>query len=226
MNPAIILAIALSVAHYFSDVFSKFFKTFHKETISFSAGFFIAYIFLELFPKISPGIVYIDIFLLMLIGFSLFHIAEKYVYQHNKDKYKLLKDLKELHIIGFFIDHFIVGFLLILTLKLPGLESILVIIPLALHTISSSLSLESIDKESKTSFNKIILSASTTIGAIAALFISVFTTLYYSLFALSIGALLYIVIRDILPQKDGGSQAYFIIGVLLNILLVILARSI
>ena len=223
MNPAIILALVLSTAHYFSDIFKKFFKKFHPQTVSFSAGFFISFMFLELFPQIIEGSAHINVFLLILLGFSLFHLMEKYVYQHVIDKHRHLKKLKELHMVGFFIDHFIIGFILILTIKLPGLASILIFIPLALHTISSSMSLESIHRISKTKFNKILLSASTTIGALVALFIVPFGVLYYGLFALFLGALMYVVIRDILPRKAGGQPLFFIIGVFLNLILLNLA---
>ncbi|MEA3378819.1 MAG: hypothetical protein U9Q69_04220 [Nanoarchaeota archaeon] len=223
MNPAILLALILSFAHYFSELFIDFLDRFHNKLLSFSAGFFIAFIFLELFPDLIKGYEHINIFLLVLLGFTIFHLLEKYVYQHIKDKKKQLKNLKELYMAGFFIDHFIIGFVLILTLKIPGFTSLIVFIPFALHTISSSITLESLHVASKSKINKIILSSSTFIGALVALFISPFSSLYYGLFALFLGALFYVAVRDVLPKKGTGSPLYFALGVFVDFTLLFFA---
>ena len=47
-------------------------------------------------------------FIFLLVGFSVFHLVEKLVYQHAEAA-RLAWELKEVHSIDFFIYHFIVG---------------------------------------------------------------------------------------------------------------------
>lgn len=215
-----LLALSLSVVHFFSDVFSKIFEKFHVHIRKFSAGFFISLIFLELFPKAFEGIKFLNIFFAIFIGFVAFHLAEKYVYQHVKEKHKMIKDLKILHETGFFIEHFAIGFFLVLVFRIEGLYPMLVFIPLMLHTISSSLSMEAIHLKSKTPLNKVILSLSTLIGASLAYFVVPFGFWYYGLFSLLLGALFYTGVRDMLPlMEEKTGPLYFLMGAVLNILL-------
>ncbi|MFH1587004.1 MAG: hypothetical protein ABID38_04060, partial [Candidatus Diapherotrites archaeon] len=43
---------------------------------------------------------------------------------------------------------------------------------------------------------------------------------HYAFYSFAIGALLYIVVRDMLPQKGEGKLAFFIIGLLISAVLI------
>tara|TARA_Y100000310_G_scaffold343159_1_gene449551 strand:- start:62878 stop:63558 length:681 start_codon:yes stop_codon:yes gene_type:complete len=215
------LALILTIVHLFSKTISEAIKKFHIEITSFSAGILITIIILSLLPEAIKGAEFINVFLLMLIGFTIFHIAEKYLYQHIKNKKELMKDLAELHIAGFYIDHFVIGLIIFLVFSLQGKLGFLIFLPFLLHTVSSSFSLEHCDKYSKKSFNKIILASSTVTGAIVANLVVINTTLFFGILAFSIGAMLYIVIRDMLPKGRVGSILYYIIGVMLTLVILL-----
>ena len=155
------------------------------------------------------------VFLVLTLGFVLFHLSEKYLYQHIKDKKVLLKDLAELHNAGFFIDHLMVGFVLFLTFELASFTNYIIFIPFLLHTISSSMSLEHIHMKIKTKFNKFLLSSSTLLGALLAFFIKLEAFWYYTIFAFFLGSLLYISMRDMLPKGKKGNPLMFLIGFLI-----------
>lgn len=216
---AIVIAFLLTVIHFFSKKISKIIESHHINITSFSAGMFITLIFLEFLPRMTLGLEYgAPVFLVLTFGFILFHLSEKYLYQHIKDKKILLKDLAELHNIGFFINHLMVGFVLVLVFELTkSYTNYLIIVPFLLHTISSSMSLEHIRRRIRTKFNKILLSTSTFLGALFAYLIELDFFWHYTLFAFFLGSLFYISIRDMLPHGKKGNPLMFLIGSLLTI---------
>lgn len=223
---AFLLALILAMVHSFSEEYRPHVEKFHIHTISFSAGLFLGIIFLSLLPEIFVGTKAIgqSTYLLMLAGFVLFHLGEKYIYQHVKNKNTQLKDLASIHAVGFFINHFVVGITLFLAFSYKNiLAGFLIFIPLLLHTFSSSISLNHIDKHfSRKSAFGVILPFSPMIGVIVAFFLNMNSVLYYSLLSFVIGAMLYIVIRDLIPREEKGKPLHFLIGVLLSMLAITL----
>ncbi len=218
---AIVLAFFLSSLHFFSKKISKNIEKHHIKITSFSAGVLITLIFIDFLPKLSIGLTLdAPVFLFLTLGFIIFHISEKYIYQHIKDKKHMIKDLAILHNLGFFINHVMIGFALFLTMELKDHANYIIIIPFILHTIASSISLQHLHKKIKTKFNKILLNFSTLIGALIAFFLKLDSFWFYSLFSFSLGALLYVSMRDMLPKGKQGSLPMFLIGCLLTIVLI------
>jgi zinc transporter ZupT len=220
----IFLALILSILHYYSSIVSRKIERYHYWILSLSSGILLAIIFLELFPE-AFKLLEEKLFLFVFLGFTSFHLLEKFLYQHIKDKKLLLKELAELHVLGFFIDHFILGFLLVLAFKLNTLFSSFIFIPIALHTISSSLALEHIHEATSKSI-KIILSASTFIGAILASALNPSSKIFSYSFSFIIGIILYIAIRDMLPKGKKGNQLAFIIGIIITLLALTITKQI
>ncbi len=214
----VLLALVLSILHFFSRSISKLIEKLHIHITSFSAGMFLTLIFLDFLPRAAAGVEHnAPVFLALTVGFVLYHLSEKYLYQHVKNKEMLLEELSELHNVGFFIDHFMVGFVLVLTFKLESYANYLIFVPFVLHTVSSSMSLEHIRARIKTGVNKFFLNASTLLGALFANFSQLDTFWYYTMFAFFLGALLYISVRDMLPGGKKGNTLMFLIGFLLTI---------
>ncbi len=211
----ILLALSLSVLNYFSHKLSilDFFQKNRFKILSFGAGSLIALIFLILLPEIIREGETKYVFLLLLLGFTFFHVLEKFLYQHSKIKKNFYHELKYLHQIGFFVDHFMIGFVLISALNLDSDFRFLILIPLFIQTIASSFSLEYIDKKEKTKFNKFVLSSAPLLGALTSLNLNVNSVVETYLFSFIIGTLLYIVSRDIIPKKNQGNPLLFLLGV-------------
>ena len=208
----IFFAAILSIVHFFSHRISTRIEKYHFQILSFSGGTLIALIFLIFLPEIISisGASYV--YLLLLAGFSIFHLVEKYLYQHVTNKNRLLKELKELHAAGFFIDHLIKGFILVMTIELISSVGYLILIPVLLHTLSSSISLAHIDQKLKKRSTKIVLAIAPLLGAMIALLLATSETINVSIIALSLGMMLYIVSRDILPKEKKGYPSLYIIG--------------
>jgi zinc transporter ZupT len=226
----IALALLLTLLHYFSEHGAFHVEKYYTEIVSLSAGMFLTYIILEIFPELpaAAGIIGENAYLALLAGFVAFHLSEKYVYQHVKHKKELLKDLAHLHVAGFVIDHFVVGFALVLLFDVPGKLGILgwlVFIPFVLHIASSSLSLEHICRHFKASkLEKLALSLSTLVGAVVATAINLQRAQFFLALSFVIGMLVYVVVRDVLPQEREGKPYWFLVGVLAAIILIELAK--
>ncbi|MFH1391271.1 MAG: hypothetical protein ABIH20_03095 [Candidatus Diapherotrites archaeon] len=224
----ITLAAILSLLHYFSERFSNKIEKFHDELISFSAGLFITQIFVFLMPEFFKGQNFIgdNIFILLILGFVLFHVSEKFIYQHITDKDKLMKDLAEVHAIGFFIDHFVVGIAIVFAFQSTNmLLGIVIYFALLLHTLASSVSLTHIDNYFKQSQTvNILLSIAPLLGVIFAGLLHPDKTLYYIVFSLVLGALLYVSIRDMLPYKKEGKLSFFVTGFFISLIVAQLVK--
>ncbi|HLC37037.1 MAG TPA: hypothetical protein VJK05_05530 [archaeon] len=206
--------------HLFADFVSVYVKRFHNEIISFSAGLFIALIFLEFIPQINAGALKAGkfIYFLFLAGFIFFHLTEKYVYQHAKDRRILKKEISLLHVIGFVLDQFIVGFAFY-AFVVHFAFSVFIFVPLAIHTVASSLGFIEISKGFKRNkLLELVLSASPLAGAFVAANFSRSDFLIFSSFSLVLGALLYVVIRDLTPQGKAGKISFFLLGVSIIVL--------
>ncbi len=220
----LILGIFLSIVHYYSGRLAQFFGASKLKLVSFSAGVSIAYFFLMLMPEIYGGFLYINklIFVFILVGFVLFHLTEKIIYQHEK-KEQLMRDLKEAHSLVFFFYHFIVGLVLIRILADSFIEGMLFFIPILFHMTVTNLSLNEIHRKiTEYRLMRFLLCLSSLIGIVFALFADISNILYYTLFSFIGGAMLYIVVREEIPKEKKGSPPYFILGAFIYSLLIVL----
>ena len=218
------LGVFLSLVHYYSDKLSQFFSTNKLKLVSFSAGVSIAYFFLMLLPEIYGGFTYLNklIFFFILIGFILFHLTEKFIYQHER-KEQLMHDLKEAHSLVFFFYHFIVGLVLIRILANGFIEGMLFFIPILFHMTITNVSLSEIHKKmTESKLIRFLLCISSLIGILFALFASISNVLYYTLFSFIGGAMLYIVVREEIPKEKKDHPKYFILGAFIYSLLIVL----
>ena len=216
---AIILAIILGVVQYLGEKISKACGRYYKNAISFSAGVAITYLFLDLFPFFSFEVNDTNrfLFIFLLIGFVIFHLVEKYLYQHTKEGL-IEKRLGIENQIVSFLYHFIIG-IIILDFSILGLkEVILFFIPIAIYTAISSLPI------SKTSSNKIklIASLSTLLGVLFAgiIYSSISIEIKISLLGIIIGGLFFSVIRHSIPIGKDGKPTYFISGVVIYTIII------
>ena len=222
-------AVIFSIINWFSEAYSSRLEKYHLLLLSFSSGLFITYIFVYLFSEITKHTTQFGawVFVAMLLGFVLFHLGEKYLYQHVKDEKSLKKDLSQLHIFGFFIDHFVVGVVLFITLSVPDIAlGFLIIIPLLLHVVSSSLALTHIDEHIKPGrVISLLLATSPIFGVLFAYLLNLAPQYYFMLLSLVVGALLYIVVRDMMPRESLGRPHFFTLGVIISLAIILVAKS-
>jgi len=213
----------LSIIFFFSDFILIRIKKYKKEVTSYSTGLFISYIFLSMFPELFNGINHIDITILYiaLSGFIIFHVIEKQILYKTKDKIHKLKQLYLIDQIAFSIEHFTIGFALIFFFKVSNpVFAILIFFPLMFHIISSSLILEHLHKKiHETPIKKVLHSSIILIGAIVSIFFQVSIVSYYAIFSFVTGILLYIIIKNALPQDRTTKPIFFLSGIMSYIFL-------
>ncbi len=222
----LVYAMILSSLHLFYDKLPNFIINSHVKILSYGGGSLLGIIFLVFMPET----VYLNpttrVYPLMLLGYVIFFLSEKYLYQHVKNPRILEEELYYLHSIGFFIDHFIKGFILITVIELDPILGLLTAIPFFIHTLSASIALKEIHKICEREIDKTILSSSTTIGALSGMFFPMNPSLRKTILAFVLGMMLFMVSRDILPRKKEGKPKYFILGVTTILLIWLIIENI
>ncbi len=227
MQLGIYFALVLSIIHFISDVFANFTKKHIVKIMSLAAGILLSIIFIKMLPKFSELVTETDplLFLFPLMGFVAFHSIRAYNFKHIKTKKELKARFRNNHIVAFFIEHFILGFMLTLTFKTP-LVSILLFLPFILLTVSSSVLLKIIDKTSKTPITKLVLGSSAVLGALVGTFFSFNKVLFAAAFGYALGSLLYIVSRDIMPLEEKRENlTFFSIGLAATTMLLLVIQT-
>lgn len=208
----LIYALFLSVLHYFFEKISSSAGRFHEILLSFGAGTLLSTIFLILLPEAVHSTSTIVVYPLILIGYVVFLLSEKYLYQHVKDPVLLEEELYHLHAVGFFLDHFIKGFILVAIVELEPILGFLTAIPFLIHTLSSSIALEEIHKVSERTVDKILLSSSPVVGVLVGVFIDMGPNMERYILAFVSGLMLFLVSRDIMPKEKEGRPLFFLLG--------------
>lgn len=218
---AIIFGIVLSIAHYLSEDFHL-----HKhkyKVISFGAGIMLAYLILELLPRLYISLTFLNnsLFLFVLVGFSSLHLLEKYIYQHTSRKKRLTK-LKEAHSAIFFFYYIIIGIILSDITNKNLIEGTLFFVPLVFHTTLGSLSLNELHHTIKKNLPlKIFLSASPLIGILMATYINIPVPVNHALLGLISGALLFIITREVIPKESKGNPLDFLLGLAVYTIMIV-----
>lgn len=216
----IFFGIVLSFMHFAWESLAQKLRKYKMAILSFGFGASSAYIFLQLLPELYSGITPLNIsaFILVLLGFAITHLMERYTYQFNKkNKDVFLKEVAAEHSIAFFAYHFLLGIILVNFIDLDISKGVFFFIPLLFYTMVSSLSLGEIHYDiSRNVFYKAILSSSSLMGAIAGTYFFVLNEIqFYSLLGLVTGSIMYISVRDIVPEKESSKPLFFGAGVLL-----------
>lgn len=220
---SLILAVILSFTDYITEhIYSKKVRT-NQKIISFSAGVAISYIILNLFPEISYYAL-IDgknIFLYALFGFVSLNLIEQYVYNaFEKLKTQSMRH-KSIHVAYFFVYNFLIGMVLV-SFAVKGLaQTLLFFVPFLLYIIVEILPQEF---EFKRHISKILYSMAPLLGAIVGINYMNFTaSIFGELISFITGTLLYIVIRESLPSDEAEKPLYFMVGVLLYTLIIVMS---
>ncbi len=213
----IIIAVVMGLTDFFGHKISSLIGEHRDAVLSFSAGLLISLLFLILVPDVIIKGVTELLFFFMLVGFLLMHLVEKYIYRHITDKQELLEDLKIVHIIGFGLDNFLIGFIIASLVELDFSVVITLSVPLFLQMLTSSISLDSIDTRLNDKYSKIILSVLPIAGAILGIILELDHLLTNYVLAFVLGILFYMIIRDVLPHGRKGSSVLFFAGNLITI---------
>ena len=218
----ILYAAIIGVFQVLADKFSMYKFKYKTELISFAAGMAVTYLFLVLLPDFVIGVTRLRliperlIFVYVLLGFSLLHIAEKYVYQHAPP-HKLRREVAFVHDIAMFLYHIIIGVIILNISKQNFYAGLVFFIPILLHTTMIRIPEIKVKKSKvKVTFE----ACATMIGVLLAIMLPVSRQMFFSLLGFMGGALLFIVVRDIIPKYRKGKVEFFLMGIIIYMFII------
>lgn len=218
---AILLGLIISVVHFFSESIHVASEDHKMKVISFSSGIFVAYLFLHLFPLLYSETRMEISMMSVLIGFTFFHVIEKYIYRHERRPVVLKKEMKEIHSIAFFLYHLMIGVILVKMVNGSFTSTILFFVPILFISAISSISMKSLyvvrDRQAR-----LILSFSTFIGTVVAFLITMPNVVYISIFGFMIGTLMYTILMDAIPKEREGDPIFFVIGLMVYMIVIMM----
>lgn len=224
-------AAVLAIAHYIQPRILDPARTrgvMHERIASFAAGFSVAFLFLWLLPESVDATPAVGsaVFLAMLAGFALLHLAEKFIYVHDHAKRrKLLRDLAIEHSIVFFIYYGLVGLAMVFLARRPSVSLTLFFIPILLHAFVSRAALGEVHGRVRENVLIGLLLASSPLLGVALGESSVIPLAAFdALYGLIVGSFFYIVIKDLLPERQHGLPLWFIIGAAILLALTFIFR--
>jgi zinc transporter ZupT len=224
-----LLGAALAVTHFIQPKLldpDRVHGVVRERLASFTAGFSLAYLFLWLLPESLHGITAgrSGLFIAMLVGFTLIHLTEKYIYVHDHAmRRKLLHDLAVEHSVVFFIYYVLVGIALDFLMAQSPASATLFFLPVLLHSLLSRAALGEVHgRIRERPLVKVLLSGSALIGVALGLTAFVPLAAFDALLGLIVGAFFYIVIDDLLPERQHGLPRWFLAGAALMTSVIIL----
>lgn len=229
MNTAIYLLVPLLIwsSYYLGQILDIRTRRYVEMIQSLAAGLSIGYIFLVVLPEVIrfEQQVLVDIRIpaeaITLAGFVFFHTILKMVFR-NKNKHKVHFLTDEVHLFAIALYHFIVSFSLIELMKVNGNQAFMLLLLIAVHTTLSELSYHELHHEEKRLFKAPVLFAASFLGALFPVFGMVNPLFRMVLFSFAAGAIIYISIREEIPEKNQGSPWAFIAGAIVSVGVVLL----
>jgi|TARA_B100001971_G_C18177363_1_gene530677 zinc transporter ZupT len=222
----LVLAFVIVMGNYLSEIVPLHRFKYKSYLISFVAGISVTYIFLHLLPELYEGVNQYNksLFIFVLIGFAMFHLIEKFIYQRAR-KNKIPEDLMLNHALSLFLYDLSIGIVLVNFFRISNIDGWLFFIPIFSHAALSSLSINKIHNLNKkrvlkNKFLKFVLYGGSLYGALIATFYIVSSKVSFTLMGLVAGILLYVVIRETIPSYKKGNPLTFILGVVLYSLLI------
>lgn len=185
----------------------------HKHITSFAAGVSVAFLFLDMMPDFSSKVFSPWAFVWILLGFSAYHLVEKYLYQHHAKR----ASFRQFHSGFTLLYHFALGVVLSQFARQSDFAALLFFIPLSLHLGVSSAVQHHIHPSLAQSMKKnvglkLLYASAPLLGVIVCSIINLSLQAIIIFQGLAIGSLFFIVIRESLPRDSKGEPLWFVIG--------------
>ncbi|HEX9805172.1 MAG TPA: hypothetical protein VGA67_05815 [Candidatus Dojkabacteria bacterium] len=205
-------ASSLAISHILANYFEVKLQKKVEILQSLSAGFSVAYVFLIIFPEIGVQQISgnVDGILAALIGFIFFHVTLKFIFRKNHEKHlEVYADW--IHIIMNAFFNFLITFSVIELLQISISQGTILLIIILIHSSLTEIT-HPIRYSNLQTPKLIIISAATILGALAASLGIIDQTISGLLFAFTSGAIIYVSIREEIPQGSKGNPFLFVAG--------------
>ena len=213
------IAVVMAFFHILGEKFSEHIERFHIELLSFGAGLMVGTFFLEILPQITVGETYLGhfIYVTFLVGFVLVHILEKLVYRHAAAESEIAKDVTRFEAAGLAAYGLLVGVIIAVFFEAYGDLAYFILAPFFVRAFALSVYSKHINEKIGSRLNRVLQSVGPVVGTFFGLLLIANKTQLFLVFSMTMGFILYIVIRDMIPIGKEGKPIYFVAGTLVTI---------
>ncbi|MFT4312403.1 MAG: hypothetical protein ACMXYF_04180 [Candidatus Woesearchaeota archaeon] len=225
----IIIALSYALFLYFLTHLMPHAKKHRQLIINMTGGLMFAYIFLTLIPEIiihSGELARVAAFS-MFVGYIGFYLAEKRTFAALGKQISIKQKVIFIRSAGIHLIHFITGFILVYTYDQTNLfQTFILLVPLTLHIIATTLLYEDLTKWSKETIDeKFVLPFLIFIGSVLAIALTHLFNfpliLFYAFFG---GTFVYLITTILHPRHDQAPITYFIFGIFMYIVLLLIGN--
>lgn len=219
MYDAIVIVANLMVSmHYIGEKISEHIKRFHTELLSFGAGLMIGVFFLEILPHIIIGELVLGelVFITFLVGFVIIHLIEKFVYQRAAGEEEFALDVTRFEAAGLMAYTILIGVVIVVFFDAYGNMAYFLLIPLYFRAFAVAVYADAINEKIGNRTNRVLHTLGPIFGALLGMILIENVTHLYLVFAVTMGLILYIIVRDMIPREKEGT-IYFAAGVAITI---------
>jgi ZIP family zinc transporter len=222
------VALALTLCHILGEKISEHIERFHIELISFGAGLMVGTFFLEILPQITVGETYLNhfVYLTFLAGFVLIHILEKLVYQHATGESEFATYKIRFEAMGLTAYGLLVGVIIAVFFEAYGDLAYFILAPFFVRAFALSVSSKHINEKIGNRLTHVLQSIGPVVGTFVGLFLVANEWQLFLILSMTMGFILYIVVRDMIPIGKEGKPIYFIAGALITIATALIFKTV
>ena len=213
------VAVAIALCHILGEKISEHIERFHIELLSFGAGLMVGTFFLEILPQITVGETYLSrfIYVTFLVGFVLIHVLEKLVYQRAAGEREIAKDVTRFEAAGLAAHGLLVGVIIAVFFEAYGDLAYFILAPFFVRAFALSVYSKHINEKIGSMLNRVLQSVGPVVGTFVGLLLIANKTQLFLVFSMTMGFILYITIRDMIPIGKEGKPVYFVAGAIITI---------
>jgi zinc transporter ZupT len=152
-----------------------------------------------------------------LLGFVFVHVLEKLVYQRAAGEREFAKDVTRFEAVGLAAYGLLVGVIIVVFFEAYGGLAYFVFAPFFFRAFVLSVSFRHLNEKIDSRLNRVVQFVSPLAGTFIGLLLVTSKTRLFLVFSMTMGFILYIVIRDMIPIGKEGKPFHFIVGVLITI---------
>jgi hypothetical protein len=218
---SLVVVVIMALVHVLGEIFSEHIERFHIELRSFGAGLMVGTFFLEILPQLAVGETYLSsfIYLPFLGGFVLIHVLEKLVYQHAIGDAEMAKDVARFEALALAAYELLVGIIVVVFFATYGDVASLIIAPFFVRTFALSVFSRHVSEKIGSVLNRVISAVAPIVGVLIGFLLIENKTQLYLVFSVTMGVILYVVIRDMIPTGREGTPIYFVLGALMSMVI-------
>lgn len=209
-----LIPIGLALVHFLARGADLHLHRFSNLVKSLAAGFSVTYVFLFLLPELYlyQTITSINLSAVMMMGFTLFHGAHKYVYRAKHHDFSRLF-LDEIHLVSSTLYNLLISFTLTQLIRVDAINAWILAWVVVIHILLSEITHASTTSNKSNVWKTRLIVLANLVGGFVGLIGSLPVSFVAVIYALTVGSLVYISIREELPRDSQGKPLMFVLGV-------------